>query len=306
MAASMVPCATLARRSASDGMRGTMLAGGSNAGSFSRKFFGPAMRVPLNASPGETVMAAPLRVAPPPATAKKNSSLTAANRHAATGRPLSTRAAETTHSGRPAIYARVPSIGSTIQTKRAASRAGSSTLSSDSQPAPGSPSLKRSRNSLSTAMSASETGDEAPLVQFFSGVPNRESASAPASRTDAARRSAARVRSTPSVACNRQALQAHGRRVRPVTECQIVRWFEASEHFQELAGDRDFAHRISQFAILDPETGGAAAIIARHHVDTHADQAGDKEAILDFADQLLGGFAAGRQMQIGRSRRRCR
>src|ERR1700683_323294 len=191
-------------------------------------------------------------------------------------------------------------MGSTIQTKRAASRAGSSTLSSDSQPTPGAASFKRSRNSLSTAMSASETGDEAPLIQFLIGVPNMESASAPASRTDAARRSAARVRSTASVACNRQALQSHGRRVRPVAECQIVRWFEASEHFQELAGDRDFADRIRQFAVLDPESGSAAAVIARHHVDAHADQAGDKEAILDLADQLLCGFAAGRQMQIGR------
>ena len=32
-------------------------------------------------------------------------------------------------------------------------------------------------------MSASETGDEAPLVQFFSSVRNSDKASAPASRT---------------------------------------------------------------------------------------------------------------------------
>ena len=39
-----------------------------------------------------------------------------------------------------------------------------------------------SRRSL-TAMSASDTGDDAPLVQFFSSVRNSDSASAPASRT---------------------------------------------------------------------------------------------------------------------------
>ena len=32
-------------------------------------------------------------------------------------------------------------------------------------------------------MSASDTGDDAPLVQFFSSVRNNDSASAPASRT---------------------------------------------------------------------------------------------------------------------------
>ncbi len=35
-------------------------------------------------------------------------------------------------------------------------------------------------------MSASDTGDDAPLVQFFNSVRNNDSASAPASRTVAA------------------------------------------------------------------------------------------------------------------------
>ena len=74
-----------------------------DAGSFSRKFFGPAMRMPHEFPSRETEIAAPLQVAPPPATAAKNSPLTGANRQPATGRPLSTRAAETTHSGRPAM-----------------------------------------------------------------------------------------------------------------------------------------------------------------------------------------------------------
>ena len=50
---------------------------------------------------------------------------------------------------------------------------GSSTLSSDSQAMASLPLASRSRNKLSTAMSASLTGDAVgPLVQVFSGVPN--------------------------------------------------------------------------------------------------------------------------------------
>src|SRR5580700_5525246 len=113
----------------------------------------------------------------------------------------------------------------------------------------------RSRNSLSTAMSASQTGDEAPLVQFFKGVPNMERASAPASRTLDARCWAARARSTVSVARNSQALHADGRSVGAVAEGKIVRRFETLEHFEQLPGDRDLAHRVGQFAVLDPEPG---------------------------------------------------
>ena len=52
--------------------------------------------------PGVAAMAAPLRVAPLWADAMKNSSVTGAYRQAAIGRPVSTNAAETAQSGRPA------------------------------------------------------------------------------------------------------------------------------------------------------------------------------------------------------------
>jgi PmbA protein len=37
-----------------------------------------------------------------------------------------------------------------------------------------------------------------------------------------------------------------------------------------VAGDRHFAHRVSDLAVLDPEPGGAAAVIAGDAVDPHA------------------------------------
>src|SRR5262249_50744051 len=114
----------------------------------------------------------------------------------------------------------------------------------------------RSRNSLSTAMSASDTGEAAsPLVQLFSGVPNIDRANRPASRTLAASRAASRCRST-SVAGNNQALHAHGRCIGAIAEGEVASRREALEYLGEMAGDGDFAHRISQRAALDPEAGG--------------------------------------------------
>src|SRR2546430_7856655 len=74
----------------------------------------------------------------------------------ATGRPFSTIATETQNSGMPATNSRVPSRGSTTQTRLFSKRVKSSTLSSDSQPSPSrSSSLRRT---ASTALSASVTG----------------------------------------------------------------------------------------------------------------------------------------------------
>ncbi len=67
------------------------------------------------------------------AVAKKNSSVAGANTVATIGRPSSTKAAEIVQSARPAMKARVPSIGSITHTRLASSRAGSSSTSSDSQ-----------------------------------------------------------------------------------------------------------------------------------------------------------------------------
>src|SRR5580693_894367 len=144
----------------------------------------------------------------------------------------------------------------------------------------GSSLVSRSRSNTSTAISASDTGDKAsPLVQFFSGVLNIASAKAPASRTASARRAACCCRSTTSVAGNSEALHAHGRRIGAVAEDEVVRRRQALEYFGEVPGDSDFAHRISELAILDPKSRGAAAIIAGHQVDAHADQVGDIETV---------------------------
>ena len=137
-AASSSPWATRASRSASEWMRGI----GNNAGpacndpvehaSWARRRGRPSSPAPELAW-----IAMPLRVAPPPAVERNSSSVTGANRAATTGRPSITSATDTDQSSRPAMKARVPSIGSTTQTRRAASRVGSFSLSSDSQPSPG-------------------------------------------------------------------------------------------------------------------------------------------------------------------------
>ena len=99
-----------------------------------RNRFGPDALAPVKINAGNGRDRAPLTVAPCPAIARKNSAVAGANNAANTGRPSTASAAETAQSSRPARYERVPSIGSTIQTARALSRAGSSSVSSESQP----------------------------------------------------------------------------------------------------------------------------------------------------------------------------
>src|SRR5262245_34440395 len=84
----------------------------------------------------------------------------------------------------------------------------------------------RSRSSMSTAISASLTGEEAPFVQL-TGRPRKVcSASAPASRTAEARRSRNRTRSS---SANGKPLHAHRRRIGAEPELQIVCGNERSE-----------------------------------------------------------------------------
>ena len=56
-------------------------------------------------------------------------------------------------------------------------------------------------------------------------------------------------------------------------------------------------------AILDPEAGGAAAVIAGHAIDAHAHQLGDIEALADVGDQLCRRKLARFQIEIGGGRR---
>src|SRR5947208_1909360 len=148
-------------------------------------------------------------------------------------------------------------------------------------------------------MSASDTGDEAPLVQFFSSVRNSDSASAPASRTVSVSSAASRAmfRSRASTTAKRQSLDAHGRRIDAVAEFQIVGRRQRFEDRQQMACNRHLADGIGDLAVLDPETGGAAAVIAGDAVDAGADQVGDVETLLDVGDQLGRGRLARLQMQ---------
>src|SRR5258708_11621011 len=150
-------------------------------------------------------------------------------------------------------------------------------------------------------MSASDTGDEAPLVQFFSSVPNSDSASAPASRTLAFNSSASRAAGLASA--KRQSLDAYRRRIDAVAEFQIVGGDHRLEDLEQMALDRHLAHGIGELAVLDPEAGGAAAVIAGDAADAGADQIGDVKALLDVAHPLGRRRLACFEMQIVASRR---
>src|SRR5438128_491486 len=103
-------------------------------------------------------------------------------------------------------------------------------------------------------MSASDTGEDAPLVQFFNSVRNSESPSAPASRTAAASNAESRC-SMPARAgasplasalasANRQPLDAQRRCIDAIAEFQIVGGRQRLEHLDQVSCDRHFADRI--------------------------------------------------------------
>src|SRR5215468_10726543 len=163
--------------------------------------------------------------------------------------------------------------------------------------------MRRSRSRWSTAMSASHTGEFLPLVQFRTGAPNLPSASAPASRTALSIQPVSlATEMSASVTGNGETLHAHGRGIGAVAEREVVGRRQRAEHIEQVAGDGDLAHRIGEFAALDPEAGGAAAVVAGHQVDAHADQIVDVESFLDIGDQRIGRYAAGGKMQISGAR----
>src|SRR5438132_13980635 len=97
-------------------------------------------------------------------------------------------------------------------------------------------------------MSASDTGDEAPLIQFFNSVRNNDSASAPACRTAPSSSAASRVRTSASASAKRQSFDAHRRRVDAITKLQVVGRSKRFEYLEQVAGDRHFADRIGDLA----------------------------------------------------------
>src|SRR3954469_11764518 len=158
-------------------------------------------------------------------------------------------------------------------------------------------------------MSASETGEDLPLVQFFNLVRNSDLASAPASRTTVVKSCASRASRSAlsSTAAKRQALDAQGRRVDAVAEFQIVGRNQRLEDVEQVAGDGHLADGIGDLAVLDPEAGGAAAVVAGDAVDAGTDQVGDVKTLLDVGNQLPRRHAARLEVQVvGAGRRRGR
>src|SRR5690606_30577667 len=60
------------------------------------------------------------------------------------------------------------------------------------------------------------------------------------------------------------------------------------QHFLQRSSDSDLGHGIGQFAVLDPQTGCSARVIARNNIDTESDQFGHVEPALHGPDQLRG------------------
>src|ERR1700752_3127752 len=111
-------------------------------------------------------------------------------------------------------------------------------------------------------MSASETGEDLPLIQFFSSVRNSDLASRPASRTVSFRSAASRASavSRSSTSAKGQPFDAQRRRVDAVAEFQVIGRRQRLEHVEQMARDGHFADGIGELAVLDPEAGSAAAV----------------------------------------------
>src|SRR5260370_10846970 len=162
-----------------------------------------------------------------------------------------------------------------------------------------------------TAISASDTGEDAPLVQFFSSVRNSDNASAPAYGTVSASNAASRVRISSCIAsaltsAKRQSLDAHRRSIDAITEFQVVGGHQRFEYLEKMPRDRHLAHRIGDLAIFNPETGCAAAVVAGHAIDARTNQVGDVKSLLDVGHQFSRSWLPRFEMQIIRSRRRRR
>src|SRR5437867_6068688 len=79
--------------------------------------------------------------------------------------------------------------------------------------------------------------------------------------------------------------------------------FNIGEHLFEIPGDGDFLHRIGQFAVLDPKSGGSSRIVARDHVDPKPDQLCDVQPLSHRSENLGRGSRARDQIEVRRSHR---
>ena len=64
-------------------------------------------------------------------------------------------------------------------------------------------------------------------------------------------------------------------------------------HVGEVGGDGHFVHGVGGFAILDPDAGGAAGVVAGHAVDPLPHEMGDHEPRAHLAHQV------GRRLALG-------
>src|ERR1035437_3919303 len=64
-------------------------------------------------------------------------------------------------------------------------------------------------------------------------------------------------------------------------------------HVLEVAGDGDLFDGVGEFAVFDPEAGGALGVVSGDEVDAEAHGLGDVEAGFYVADDLFGGEGAG-------------
>src|SRR5258708_21214556 len=62
---------------------------------------------------------------------------------------------------------------------------------------------------------------------------------------------------------------------------------DVADHVTEIAGNGDFGDWVSEFAVLDPESGGAERAIAGDGVAGRSDEFRDIKAIGDGADAVL-------------------
>src|SRR5471032_370263 len=95
------------------------------------------------------------------------------------------------------------------------------------------------------------------------------------------------------------AFDADGGRVDAVAEFQVVGGNEMGKHVLEISRDGDFGNRKGDLAILDPEPGRAAAVIAGHAINSHAHQFGDIEALLYVGNKVFYAGFSRFQVEIG-------
>src|SRR5947209_20470473 len=111
-------------------------------------------------------------------------------------------------------------------------------------------------------------------------------------------------RSLASDTGNGEALHPHGRGIGAVTENEIVGRRERAEDLLEVPRDCDLAHRVGEFAVLDPESGYAAAVIAGDRVCPHADQNGNVETFGDVGGEIARCRLSRFEMEVGSTGRR--